>query len=294
MIRVGVAGWSYADWRGRVYPRAKPANFSPLVYLSRYLECMELNSSFYAYPSATNCETWEQQLEARDFPFLVKLHRDFTHSPDSHQWGSELDRHTAAFLEALEPLRASGRLRALLVQFPHSFHRTQANRSWLDRIARSFESERLVLELRHHSWFEPQVLDKFASRSLSIATLDLPDARDHPPESHRPSGPIGYLRLHGRNAQHWFNARSSRDQRYDYLYSARELDELATRARKLDAEHDEVYVVANNHFEGQAVANALELRARLTGQKPLAPAVLREAFPHLGAQTESDEPPGLF
>ncbi len=294
MIQVGVAGWSYADWRGRVYPSKKPAGFSPLVYLSRYLECMELNSSFYAYPTSENCANWVQQLDGIAFPFIAKLHQDFTHKPDAWQSPREFDQAVDAFLQGLAPLRNSNRLRALLVQFPFSFHRDQSNREHLGRIASAFESENLVIELRHHSWFEPQVLERFHARALSVATLDLPEARDHPPESHRSPGPIGYLRIHGRNADHWFNAQSTRNQRYDYLYSPRELDDLAGVAQRLEKEHDEVFVVTNNHFEGQAVANALELRARLSGQKPLAPTVLRDAFPHLEATTEPDGPPQLF
>ena len=294
LIQVGVAGWSYADWSGRVYPSKKPASFSPLQYLSQYIDCMELNSSFYAYPTAKNCSSWVSQLDHRSLSFTVKLHRDFTHAHEPWSSPKQFDRHANAFLEELEPLRVAGRLRLLLVQFPFSFARTRENRARLDQIALAFSSEKLVVELRHRSWFEPQVLDRFAARSISIATLDMPTASDHPPQHHQSTGAIGYLRLHGRNAEHWFRAESTRNQRYDYLYTAQELDDQAATARKLEETHDEVYVITNNHFEGQAVANALQLRARLTGQKPKAPAVLRNAFPHLCVETELDGPAELF
>lgn len=294
MTRVGVAGWSYADWKGRVYPRKKSSSFSALTYLARYVECMELNSSFYAYPSQQNCASWVGQLHGTELPFLVKLHRDFTHAQDPWRSTDQFDQSVAAFLAGLDPLREDGRLQLLLLQFPFSFARTKVNRVRLDRLASAFSSERLVVELRHSSWFEPQVLDRFGERSLSVANIDLPFAKDHPPERHRPTGPIGYLRLHGRNAEHWFRTESTRDQRYDYLYSPSELDQLAQTARDLEKEHDEVYVVTNNHFEGQAVANALELRARLSGTKPAAPPELREAFPQLRTATKSDGPPELF
>lgn len=299
MIPVGVAGWSYADWAGRVYPRSKPASFSHLAYLSRYIDCIELNSSFYAYPVARNCESWVRQLDGINLPFLVKLHRDFTHAHEPWQSFGHFDQHVTAFLEGLEPLRVAQRLRLLLVQFPFSFVRNLANRKRLDQIVSAFTSENLVVELRHRSWFEPEVLARFAARSISVATIDLPAASGHPPQLHSvptSTGPIGYLRLHGRNSEHWFRAESTRNERYDYLYSPQELNYLAATACSLKKNHDEVFVVANNHFEGQAVANALQLRARLgpAEPKPKAPVILREAFPLLCAETEPDGPAQLF
>lgn len=280
-----------------MYPRSRPASFSELAYLSRYIDCIELNSSFYAYPVVRNCESWVKQLEGTPFPFLVKLHRDFTHAKEPWQSVKAFDQHVTAFLEGLEPLRAAKRLRLLLIQFPFSFVRNLANRTRLDQIVSAFASENLVVELRHCSWFEPEVLARFSARSISVATIDLPAASDHPlPVASHSAGPIGYLRLHGRNSEHWFRAESTRNQRYDYLYSSRELDDLAATAQRLKTNHDEVFVVTNNHFEGQAVANALQLRARLAPDEaiPMAPVILREAFPELRSETEPDGPAQLF
>ena len=58
MIRVGPAGWSYADWEGRVYPRTKPPGFHPLAHLARFFDLVELNSSFYATPNAEHARNW--------------------------------------------------------------------------------------------------------------------------------------------------------------------------------------------------------------------------------------------
>ena len=69
--------------------------------------------------------------------------------------------------------------------------------------------------------------------------------------------------------------------RYDYLYPKPELSQLAEKARRLAAQHDETFVVMNNHFEGQAVANAIELKAELGTVRPSAPPGLVERFPRL-------------
>ena len=73
------------------------------------------------------------------------------------------------------------------------------------------------------------------------------------------------------------------------------MGELAQRARSIAAETDATYVITNNHFEGKALANALELRWLLNGRQPVpAPAELVETYPHLESLTAVDEDPGLF
>jgi uncharacterized protein YecE (DUF72 family) len=107
-------------------------------------------------------------------------------------------------------------------------------------------------------------------------------------------GPIGYLRVHGRNQAAWFDPRADRDQKYDYLYGADEVAELAERARRLAGGRDETYVITNNHFGGQALANALELRALLGGGPVAAPADLVRSFPHLRDATIGEGQRELF
>ena len=305
MIRVGTAGWSYADWQGRVYPRRKPPGFHPLSWLSNFVSAIEINSTFYALPKREHVRNWNELVAS--FPqvrFTAKVHRDFTHRSsvrsapgDQEPRGPRQEQLAASeFLEALEPLRASGRLTALLLQFPHHFDRSEPHRNRLARLVELFDAMPLVLELRHRSWFEPQVLERIAAQGLSVAAIDLPFVPDHPPEDAPTVGPIGYLRLHGRNRTQWFARGATRDQRYDYLYAEDELGQLVARARRIASGTDETYVITNNHFGGQAVANAIELRARLEGRDGIAPQVLLDAFPRLRGvarpgPAESSQPP---
>ena len=69
--------------------------------------------------------------------------------------------------------------------------------------------------------------------------------------------------------------------RYDYLYSPEELAQLAIRARRLIDQAPEIYLIFNNHPRGQGVANAVEMQALLTGECPVLPESLKEAFPRL-------------
>lgn len=292
MIRVGPAGWSYADWEGIVYPRPKPRGFHPLQHLGRYVTCVEVNATFYALPRTEHVARWAEIASGiPDFRVAVKLHRDLTHGSVA---ADERERRAVDFLMVVDPLRRAQVLGPILVQFPVSFthgprglRRLEETRAWLEGLD-------LVVELRHRSWFEPNVLTHVGALGYSVAAIDLPAAREHPPEEHATPGAVGYLRLHGRNAAAWFDKDSGRDAQYDYLYSADELGGLVERAKRLAGGHDETYVVTNNHFSGKAVANALEIRQRLEGGPVAAPRELIARYPHLAEMAWSPGQQELF
>jgi uncharacterized protein YecE (DUF72 family) len=291
MVMVGVAGWSYADWNGRVYPSRKGRGFHPLPYLARYLDCMELNSSFYALPRPDLAARWVQLLEPHpDFRFTVKLHASFTHGPLR-----EISSLAAqAFRDGIAPLAEAGRCLALLVQFPVSFVPSPAAWKRLATIRGLFPRERLVLELRHRDWFVPKGYELLSELDLGLAHIDLPAARDHPPAGHPSLGPLGYVRLHGRNRATWFDASAGRDDRYDYRYDEREVQAITERLRVVADRTERALLIANNHFGGQAVANAIEIRSLLDGKPALAPESLVAAFPDLRARTRPEGQMSLF
>lgn len=278
MIHYGLAGWSYADWAGRVYPRRKPAGFHPLPYLARYVDLMELNSSFYALPNPEHAARWVDMLAPYPaFRFTAKLHQSFTHGP--------LDgfdpRAAEAFTLGIAPLVEAGRLLTMLAQFPASFRAGAAGWQRLEAIRALFPDATFVAELRHRSWFEDAAMGRLQRLGYGLAHIDLPAARDHPPAEHPSLGELAYLRIHGRNATTWFDPRAGRDDRYDYRYDRDEIAVLATRLTTLAARSEKALLVTNNHFGGQAMAAALEIKAMVTGTRPAAPATLVEAFPDL-------------
>lgn len=295
MIRVGPAGWSYPDWEGRVYPRHKPPGFHALKFLARFFDCIEVNSTFYAMPQREHAERWLQLVEDRArFRFWVKLNRDFTHQAEPADNGATWNQKAIEFNAALAPLARAKRLAGLLVQFPVTFLQGKSEIRRLGRLRELFPTTPLVLEVRHESWFTRPALDSLRGLSYSTAYIDMPAAWNHPPAWHAPTGPIGYLRMHGRNATEWFRGDAERDDKYDYLYREGELTELARKAERIASEHDETAIVTNNHFSGQAVANALDLMALLQRAPVLAPVEIVESFPHLRARTRIEGQQPLF
>lgn len=279
MIRIGVAGWSYQDWKGIAYPKPASRGFDPLAWLAAYLDVVEVNTTFYRPSPAEWARKWVERVSGHpDFRFTVKLWRRFTHQRSEGAWGSADEDAARA---ALEPLADAGRLGAVLAQFPWSFRRSEENRAWLEDVVSAFEDYPLVVEVRHASWNVPEFYRDAGARGVGFVNIDQPLFRDSLTPSARSTTRVGYIRLHGRNYSDWFREASGRDERYDYLYTPAELEPWADRARSLDGDEgtEEVYVVANNHYRAQSVVNAVMLRSMVEGEAVPAPPPL---FDHYG------------
>lgn len=299
-VRYGTAGWSFADWYGPFYPKppvesgpgplfcGQPAQApdpdvglakrDPLRFYARYFDAVEVNSSFYRVPSGETVERWLRTTAGvgpRPFVFTFKVPQTATHAGDL----GELD----AFRAALAPAQAAGRLAGVLLQFPHGFAATHEHRQRLRAIAERLGDLQPVAELRHVSWGRGPTAAELRALGCAWARIDQPQ-RDDTLGAEVPltSEALAYVRLHGRNAEAWWNPKAGRDQRFDYLYTPGELGDWARQIEALSGMAAKTIVIANNHYRGQAPANAIELR-RLHGEAAPAPECLERAFPRLAA-----------
>ncbi|HET6411634.1 MAG TPA: DUF72 domain-containing protein [Anaeromyxobacter sp.] len=269
VIRYGPAGWEYDDWAGIVYPRPEPPGFDRLAHLSRYFGTVEIDATFYRPFSAGVAARWCERVAGEErFRFAAKLWRRFTHERDPYTAAE-----VASAREALDALHRGGRLGAVLLQFPFSFRREPAAEEWLRDLFRAFRGLPLVLEVRHASWDDPEVLEELFLAGVGVVNVDQPRFRNTLPPRAEVTSKVAYVRVHGRNWRDWFRKGAGRDARYNYLYSARELEPWADRVREMAASSlvPDVYVVTNNHFRGQAVANAKMLEALGSGDSVDAP-----------------------
>lgn len=281
--RVGVAGWSYPDWEGIVYP--KRPRFDGLSYLTRFFDCIEVNSSFYRIPEFRTSASWTRRAQSNPrFRFTVKLYRGFTHEREAT---AELDK---AFKDFLAPLVEAESLGAVLLQFPWSFKNESESRLYLADLLDRFQGYPLVVEVRHSSWNVPELYQFLEERAVGFCNIDQPlIGRSLAPSEHA-TGPIGYVRLHGRNYQDWFREGAGRDARYDYLYSMEQLDPWVEKISDISGTAAETYVITNNHFRGQAVVNALQLRYRIEGRRVEAPPSLVNRYPVLADVVQRETP----
>jgi uncharacterized protein YecE (DUF72 family) len=276
-IRVGPAGWSYKDWEGVVYPEKSGGKFDPLEYLAKFFDTIEINSSFYRPFTASTAKSWARRVAAAaDFVFTAKLHRVFT-----HERGKAIAEDEQAVREGMDALAREGKLGAVLIQFPWSFKNTDDDRLYLTKLLGRFKDYPLVLEIRHSSWNNPQIYEWLEELGVGICNIDQPLFSKSIKPSDLVTSQIGYVRLHGRNYQDWFREKAPRDDRYNYLYSLDELEPWITRIKEVAAKTNESYVITNNHFRGQAVVNALEIKATLTEQRVVGPAPLFQKYPAL-------------
>ena len=284
-VRVGVAGWSYPDWEGVVYPAPRPARFDPLTFLVGFFDTIEINSTFYRPPKPSTTASWARRSEGNaDFRFTTKLYKSFTHERDASKEDEALVK------EGLVPLVEAGKLGAVLLQFPWSFKNDADSRRYLEGLLERFREYPLVTEVRHASWDQPEFYEYLRGRGVGFCNIDQPRIGRSLGPSERTTGPVGYVRLHGRNYRDWFREDAGRDARYDYLYTDEELDPWMDKVSRIAEDSAETYVITNNHFRGQAAVNALQIKARLKKRKVPAPASLVDAYPVLSTvATRSDE-----
>jgi len=146
-IRIGPAGWSYADWAGIVYPARRPRGFHEAAYLADFFDTIEINTSFYHPLHAEHCRQWIARVSANPrFLFTAKLWQKFTHEQGA---GDEDER---AVRSGFDVLRDAGKLGAVLLQFPFSFHRSEENTAYLKKLLKRFADYPLVVEVRHATW----------------------------------------------------------------------------------------------------------------------------------------------
>ncbi len=260
---IGTAGWSYKDWVPSFYPKNQSAGFDWLQFYSHYFNCVEVNSTYYAYISPKVVEGWIKKVSDSDnFIFDVKLHQDFTHKRNFDEQDIKAVRHNLDLLSNAE------RLGGLLIQFPYSFPFNDSAVRYMQKIKDTFPNYKCFVEVRHASWKNDKAFKFFKDADLTICTIDQPKIGKAISFDPVITNNIAYIRFHGRNEDAWKNSINNygkkqtyaeRSERYKYLYSPGELVEIEQKIKSVQEKVKEVHVIMNNHPQGDAVANAFEL-----------------------------------
>jgi uncharacterized protein YecE (DUF72 family) len=260
VIYLGTCGYGYDDWSGVFYP-PEVSRGGRLAFYASEFNAVELDFTYYRMPTAEHLKALSAQVPAAPgFQFAVKAHQDITHQ----RRGGPAP--FAQMRAAVAPLLRQGQLGAVLLQFPYSFHKSDASVRYLQHCFELLAELPLVVEFRSEEWLTRRTLALLREAGVGFCNVDLPELPRLPPRTAFVTSETAYVRLHGRNAKKWWQHDEAWE-RYDYSYTEEELGEWVPHLLEMDEQAERLFVFANNHWEGQAIATARQLRLFL-GQKP--------------------------
>jgi len=250
-IYVGTCGYSYKDWIGRFYPEGLKSS-AMLPFYAEHFSAVEIDATYYRVPSAATFVSMDRRTPP-DFRFTVKLPGTVTHLPSEE--AEDVPDDARVFRENLEPLVASGKLAAVLMQFPNGFRPNSRTEAYVRALRGALPDLPLVAEFRSREWQRPETLSLLSEASIAWCNVDEPQFEGLMRPSSDVVGPLAYVRFHGRNYQKWWRHEKS-EERYDYLYTPEELAPWTERVAEMASETKTTFAFFNNHRFGQAAKNA--------------------------------------
>jgi uncharacterized protein YecE (DUF72 family) len=309
-IRIGTCSWADDSLTKFFYPPQVKGAEERLRYYAERFDTVEANSTYYRLPEREMVEKWAERtpdgfvMHVKAFGVMTRhpvkveqLPPDLRDEAPADERG-RVDRPPREFRaevfrrfhEALEPLRETGKLGGILMQFPPYVVPKPASLDYLEWAQEQLHGDELLVEFRHASWLDDEHRDEtlaFLERhQMTYVIVDAPRnaGRNVLPTVVATTSPTAYVRFHGRNAETWNKRVRTAAERFDYLYPEEELREWLTPLEELAGKAETVYAMFNNngrstipspglgeYAEGETVAqapvNAQMLRALLQDAK---------------------------
>jgi uncharacterized protein YecE (DUF72 family) len=280
-VRIGTCSWADEALTKYWYPPGVSPH-ERLRWYAEHFSTVEVDSTFYRVPTEEMVRGWAERtpdgfvMHVKAFGLMTRHPVKLEQLPPDLRAGMPVDERGRvdrppreqrgdvfrAFLSALEPLRATGKLGGVLFQLPPYVVWRQSSLDYLEWAQEQLHGDRMLVEFRHRSWFEEDVraemLRWLEERGMSYVTVDAPklDAGNVPLNVVAATGPIAYVRFHGRNASTWNSRGGGASQRFDYLYRQEELEEWVEPLHELAGEAEEAYAFFNNNNQTNGVAQA--------------------------------------
>jgi len=269
---VGVCSWADETLTKVWYPKGIKSGEERLRYYADRFDVVEANSTYYRLPDPHLVENWTARTP-EDFTMHVKAFGVMTRHPvkvdqlptdlrdvptdargrvdrPSREYRAEVFRR---FHDALEPLRSTGKLGGILMQFPPYVVYKPASLEYLEWSQEQLGGDEMMVEFRHASWLDEDnradTLTFLEEHGMTYVVVDAPrtGGKNVLPTVVGATSATGYVRFHGRNAETWNKRTGSAAERFDYLYSEPELREWVPRLKELAGEAKTVYAMFNNN-----------------------------------------------
>ena len=297
-IRIGTASWTDPTMTapGVFYPRGSDSAEERLTYYASTFPIVEIDATYYALPSARVAAAWVDRTPP-DFIFDAKAHALMTGQPTeakrlpkdirtalpeelatrpriyARDLPAELrDEVWRLYLAGLEPLRASGQLGSVLLQFPKWFFPTSESRDVIQEARGRLGEVRSAVEFRSETWFNEKNRERtlrfLADNSIPLVLVDGPQGlrSSVPPLTSVTSPDLVVVRFHGRRSETWEATGIPVVERFRYLYSEDELREWLPRVREAAEEAHEMHILMNNCYANYGSTNARELAAMIEAE----------------------------
>ncbi len=236
-VLIGTSGWSYKDWVGIFYETEE----NMLEQYWNIFTTTEINSTFYEYPSPSFINFLAYR-SPRNMIYSAKVHQDITHKKmlKTHL---AVDRDLNKFLGLISPLKETNKLGVLLLQLPpQPPKKLPTFEDFLNLLPTDYN---WAVEFRHQDWLSEKYFNLLERYNIGFVIVDEPLL----PPILKVTSSFAYIRWHGHGKRPW----------YYYLYSVDELEAWVPKVKQLAKESQILYGYFNNHFNGYAVINALQL-----------------------------------
>lgn len=299
-VRIGTASWTDPTMTapGVFYPPDASTAEDRLVYYANQFPIVEVDATYYALPARRTGELWLERTPA-DFTFDIKAHALMTGQPSEVRrlpkdlreslpaeildkkrvYARDLPREVedeiwARFMDGIEPLRSSGKLGAIFLQYPRWFFPTSESREEILKARERIGDAPFAVELRHASWFNDRnvarTIDFLETNEIPFVMVDAPPGTKStvPPMSLVTSPRLAVVRFHGRRTETWEQSGIPVVERFRYLYEPDELGEWVPRIREAASKVPEVHVLMNNCYANYGTTNAREIADLLAADLP--------------------------
>jgi len=272
-IRIGTCSWADDALSKHFYPPKLPAK-ERLAYYADYFDTVEVDSTYYRLPSESMVQGWADRtpdgftMHVKAFGLMTRHPVKLEVLPEDLRDAMPVDDRGRVdrpprelrgevfrrFLDALQPLRSSGKLGGILFQLPSYVVFKEHSFDYLEWAREQLGGDTMLVEFRHRSWLEEENVAEtlsFLERiGAAYVTVDAPKsetAKNLVPTVPAVTRGLAYVRFHGRNLETWNKRGGSAAERFDYLYSDEELAEWVPTLQELAGQSHEAYAFFNNN-----------------------------------------------